>query len=238
MNTGKKKCGVVGSRVASEIQATSCSVVSTMAELCRSEFVLNPYTYSTKDCSSYLCIDYFLSAGLVSVVPKTIGLDPDCGGFRTNDHFPISGYFCISPPVAKGTLPLFAASPLTMCPVLATLSPTLAFWAWLLLHPPFRSLLSHPPTVIFWRKWLCPPRLVLIPSCLAGRGLHGLASSRMVPLWNVMSSSGNCIRKVASSLGFHCWLCFDSGLASSEPGFVGHLCVDSIIGGICFAFSR
>ena len=96
-NVGKSLRCPISSRVMTEVSACGCKVASSFEELCRQEYVASPYTYCTKDVSSYSCIDHFLVGGGISTSRKSINHICPLLLFTLNDHFPISGFFTIPP---------------------------------------------------------------------------------------------------------------------------------------------
>ena len=96
-NVGKTLRHPISSRVMSEVSACGCKVVSSFEEFCRQEYVASPYTYCTKDESSYSCIDHFLVAGNVSTSSRSINHIFPLLLVTFNDHYPIMGFFTIPP---------------------------------------------------------------------------------------------------------------------------------------------
>ena len=85
------------SRVSAEVLSANARVVSTFKENCRAAFACFPYTYCTKDESSHLVIDYFLSCGGVETSRGSVDLIMPLLLFKLNDHFPIIVFFQFLP---------------------------------------------------------------------------------------------------------------------------------------------
>ena len=83
------------SRVSAEILAVHACVVSSFRGNCKSEFADSPYSYCTKDESSRSLIDYFLASGDIGVSKFSVCIYFPLLLFKTNDHYPIMGFFSL-----------------------------------------------------------------------------------------------------------------------------------------------